>query len=510
MVSIIKSISVNWLKPNIIDVEVDISRWLPSFTIVWLPDQWVQESRERIRSAIKSSNLKFDPSKITVNLAPADIRKTWPNFDLPIAIWILFQLWFISSDILKDSIFIWELSLDWSLRCISWILPIVIWAREKWYKTIFIPKWNWKEVSIIPGISIMEVSNLLELCNYLNWLINLVPLKNINIEDFWDKVKYTNNDFKFIVWQKFAKRAMEIASAWSHNLVMDWPPGSWKTMLSKAFSSILPKMDLDEILDVSKIYSINWLLSQDKPLVFERPFRTIHHTASKASIIWWWRDAKPWEISLAHRGVLFLDELLEFNKNVLEVLRQPIEDGNISVNRVSWSFTYPSKFIFLWAMNPCPCWYLTDPDKDCICSKYQVDNYRSKLSWPLIDRVDLFINIPKVKIDDLKNNSNFDIVESSKSILERVERARIIQLNRFNWNNIKFNSEIGPEDIKKFCILDNDTKEVLDKAISIYNLSARWYNRILKLSRTIADLDWEENILKKHLVEALSYRKKEI
>lgn len=511
MISKVHSITVNWLESDLIEIEVDINQWLPSFTIVWLPDQWVQESKERLRSALKSSWWKLPMTRITVNLAPADIRKSWPSFDFPIAIWILAHEAAIELDFVKDSIFIWELSLDWKLRKVSSVLPSTIWAKEKGFKRIFVPKENWKEASIIPWIEVIEVESLLDAINMLNkqkplCLAEKLDFKKVN--KVWDEIN-EKNDFKYILWQSHAKRALEIAASWGHNIIMNWPPGSWKSMLSKAFSTILPDLTIDEAIEVSKIYSISWLLTPDNPIITKRPFRTVHHTASSVSIIWWWRNAKPGEISLAHKWVLFLDEVLEFNKSVLEVLRQPIEDWEITVNRVNASFTYPAKFIFVWAMNPCPCWYLSDPEKECICSSRQVENYTSRLSWPLIDRIDIFIEVPKVKTSEFKISDNYDESEKSKDIKNRVEASRIIQLERFKNTKITFNWEMSTKEINKFCKLDKESDDILKKAISSMNLSARAYFRILKLSRTIADLNWDKDIKKEHILESLSFRKKE-
>lgn len=512
MISKINSIAVNWLNSDLIEIEVDINNWLPSFVIVWLADQWIQESKERMKSALKSSWNKLPLNRITVNLAPADIRKTWPSFDFPIAIWILVNWWYIENHFIKDSIFIWELSLDWKLRKVSSVLPATIWAKEKWFKRIFVSKENYIEASIIPWIDVIIVESLSDAILMLN------KEKTLNIAeklDFKNYEKLKSNfiidnkyDFKYILWQEHAKRALEIAASGWHNIIMDWPPWSWKTMLSKSFASILPDLTINEAIEVSKIYSISWLLNQSNPIICKRPFRTIHHTASSVSIIWWWRNAKPWEISLAHKWVLFLDEILEFEKSVLEVLRQPLEDWNITINRINASFEYPASFILVWAMNPCPCWYLTDPDKDCICSSKQVENYRSKLSWPLIDRVDIFIEVPKVKTEKFKVWENYTWIESSSDIKNRVEKARQIQINRFKAYNIDFNSEMTTKEINKFCFLDKQTDDILKQAVSNLNLSARAYYRIIKLARTIADLDSQENILSKHVLEALSFRKK--
>lgn len=514
MVSKINSIAVNWLRSDLIEIEVDINNGLPSFVIVGLPDQWVQESKERMKSALKSSWNKLPMNRITVNLAPADIRKSWPSFDFPIAIGILLNQWHIREDLIKDSIFIWELSLDGDLRKVASILPAAIWAKEKWFKRIFVPKGNSLEASIIPWIDIIEVESLLEVVEMLNWNKDLNIIEQLDFKKYsclWDNINIENKyDFKYVLWQEHAKRALEVAASGWHNIIMDWPPGSWKTMLSKSFATILPDLVIDEAIEVSKIYSISWLLNSTNPIIKKRPFRAVHHTASPASIIGWWRNAWPWEISLAHKWVLFLDEILEFEKSVLELLRQPLEDWNITVNRVNATYNYPASFILVWAMNPCPCWYLSDPDKECICSHKQVENYRWRLSWPLIDRIDIFIEVPKVKTEKFKVWENYNESESSNEIKKRTEIARLIQLERFKWTNISFNSEMWTKEINKFCLLDEATDTILKQAVSNLDLSARAYYRILKLSRTIADLDWLDNIESKHILEALSFRKKEV
>jgi len=510
MIAKINSIATNGLNSDLIEVEVDINNWLPAFSIVGLADQWIQESKERLKSALKSSGNKLPMNRITVNLAPADIRKSWPSFDLPIAIWILLNWWFIEENLIKESIFLWELSLDGRLRKINSVLPATISAKEKWFKRIFVPKQNALEASIIPWIDVVCVENLEELIDILNWEKELLIQEKLDFKKFWEYswTKLDNKyDFKYVLWQKQAKRALEIAAAWGHNIIMSGPPWSWKTMLAKSFSGILPDLTIEEAIEVSKIYSISWLLTSKNPIITNRPFRTIHHTASSVSIIGWGRNAKPWEISLAHKWILFLDEILEFEKSVLEVLRQPLEDWEITINRVNATYNYPAQFSLVWAMNPCPCWYLTDETKQCICSPKQVENYRSRLSGPLLDRVDIFIEVPKVETEKLKVWENYSNCESSSDIKKRVEKARAFQLSRFKDFKITSNSEMWSNEMNKFCLIDSESENILKQAVKSLNLSARTYFRILKLSRTISDLENEENIKKEHILEALSYRK---
>ncbi len=508
MVVKIFSLAVNGLQSDVIESEVDIQPWLPSFTIVWLPDQWVQESKERLRSAIKSSNFKLPTNRITVNLAPADIRKSWPSFDVCIAVGILSHIWEIQTNAYtQTSIFLWELSLDGSVRWVSGILPSVIGAKQKWFSSIFVPYDNYFEASIIEGIEIFPVQNMKQLVDFLNNTWKLSFPERIEKQEISQKLP--QEDFQYILWQHQAKRALEIAAAGLHNIILSGPPWSGKTLLAKAFSTILPDLTLEEKIEISKIYSVSWLLSKEHPVIQVRPFRTVHHTASAVSIVWGWTKARPWEISLAHKWVLFLDEVLEFPKPVLEVLRQPIEDGCITVNRVNSTFTYPAKFVLLWAMNPCPCGYLTDPDKNCIDTPDQIKRYRAKLSGPMMDRIDIMIEVPKVKTQDFSTKIDYSQVESSTQIKQRVEKARQMQLQRFSGLHISSNSEMTSKDVQTFCQLDEASEALLKQAVSTLHLSARAYYRVIKLARTIADLWQSEHISIAHIAEALSYRKSE-
>lgn len=486
-----------------IEVEVDVINSLPNISIVGLPDSSVSEAKERVHSAIKNSGFTFPTGRVIVNLAPADIRKEGTNFDLPIAVGILKEQGINISDDLTIA-FLGELSLDGSLRSVNGILPLVMGLKEQGIKTVFVPEENAKEAALVQDINIFGVKHLTDLVAHFEE----TPIKKtiVDINKYLEENAFTDYtyDFKDVKGQQKAKKALEIAVAGAHNLLMSGSPGSGKTMMAKCMASILPPLELQEALELTKIYSISGLLTADKPLMTKRPYRAVHHTASPNGIIGGGSTPKPGEITLAHRGVLFLDEMVEFPRNVLEVLRQPLEDGEVVISRSKHSIKYPCNFILLGAMNPCPCGYLGDKEKQCTCTDYQIQRYRSKLSGPLLDRIDLVINVPRLTTDELINSN----VESEPSavIRERVIKARKIQAKRYENDGILTNSELTAEMIKKYCKLDSASESIMKMATQKYQLSGRRYNRVLKIARTIADLVGAENIASVHLTQALQYR----
>lgn len=510
MISQILTATVIGLDVYKILVEVDVNNSLPSVSIVGLPDISITEARERVRSAIKNSGYDFPNKKIVVNLAPADIKKMGSYYDLPIAIGILIKNGTISRTEFKDIAFIGELSLDGSIRAVNGVLPIAAGLLEQGIKTLVVPYENAKEATIVAGLNIIGAKNLVELVNHFNVdSPEHVEIKH-TVTDISDYMQENSQvavgfDFKDVKGQVKAKKAMEIAAAGAHNLLMSGSPGSGKTLLAKCFPSILPPLTFEESLELTKIYSISSLLNPNQPLITKRPFRSVHHTASAIGIIGGGTVPKPGEITLAHRGVMFLDEFVEFPRNVLEVLRQPLEDGKIVIARAKMRLEFPSDFILLGAMNPCPCGYLGDSEKPCTCSEYQIKQYRSKLSGPLLDRIDMVIEVPRLNLDELMSKST-EQAETSEQIRERVVKARNIQLERYKGMGIYTNSELTPKLIKKYCNLDKAGAEILQGAVRKFNLSARAYDRVLKLSRTIADLDGSENILVSHIAQALQYR----
>lgn len=485
------------------EVEVDLVNSLPGISIVGLPDAAVTEARERVRSAIKNSSYSFPQKKVVINLAPADIRKEGTNYDLPIAIGILIEDGIILKAV-EGIAFLGELSLDGKLRAINGVLPHVLGLKQAGIKTVVVPKENGKEASLVDNIDILAAEYLSDVVNhFIETPLN--PVKT-NIKDYLtekNNIDYIY-DFKDVKGQEKAKKALEIAAAGGHNIIMSGSPGSGKTLMAKCFASILPPLELSEALELTKIYSICGLLSPDEPLMTQRPYRSVHHSASANGIIGGGGTPKPGEITLAHRGVLFLDEIVEFPRNVLEVLRQPLEDGEVVISRAKHSIKYPADFMLLAAMNPCPCGFLGDEEKQCTCSEFQITRYKSRLSGPLLDRIDIQINVPRLTTEELLNTNS--PTESSKDIRKRVIRAREIQKNRYKTENILTNSQLNSKLIKKYCRIDNASEELMKFAIQKYQLSGRKYDRILKLARTIADLCDCEKITSQHITQALQYR----
>ena len=504
MVNIIKTATAIGINAYEVSVETDVVNSLPAMSIVGLPDASINEARDRVRSAIKNSGYSFPSKKVVVNLAPADLKKIGTSFDLPIAIGILTEEEVLDSEKLKDYAFIGELSLDGTIRAVAGVLPLVLGLKEVGIKNVIVPKENAKEAALNGEVNVYGATHLTDVVNHFTET-KITPTV-VDVSAYLNSQTNQNYpfDFKDVKGQHKAKKALEIAAAGGHNLLMIGSPGSGKTLMAKCFASILPPLELSEALELTKIYSICGLLPTDEPLMVKRPYRSVHHTASANGIIGGGSSPKPGEITLANRGVLFLDEMVEFPHQVLEVLRQPLEDGEIVISRAKHSVKYPAKFMLLGAMNPCPCGFLGDKEKQCTCSDFQINRYLSKLSGPLLDRIDIQVDVPRLTPTELLATT--EIEEDSATIRKRVIAARKIQAIRYKNDNILTNSELTSELIKKYCQLDSKSQELMKVAIVKYQLSGRRYDRVLKLARTIADLANSENIQQIHLMQALQYK----
>ncbi|MFC1985456.1 YifB family Mg chelatase-like AAA ATPase [Chloroflexota bacterium] len=501
MLAKVISCAIVGLEGAIVEVEVDISPGLPSFTIVGLPDTAVQEARERVRAAIRNSGCTFPMRRIVVNLAPADLKKAGPAYDLPIAVGILLSSEQVHATV-SDTLLLGELSLDGGLRHTSGVLPMVAVAREQGLSTVIVPEADAKEASLIEEVKIIPVSSLAQLVSYLRGEIP-APEYKLGEADEYSPPASPISDLAYIKGQEHVKRAVEVTTAGGHNMIMTGPPGSGKTLLARSIPSLLPPMTNEEALEVTKIYSVSGLLPPDTPFIRQRPFRSPHYTISNAGLVGGGHWPRPGEISLSHRGVLFLDELPEFGHSLLETLRQPLEDRVITISRAQGSVMFPANFMLVGAMNPCPCGYYGDPFRQCTCPPSLVSRYQRRISGPLIDRVDIFVEVPHIDYEKLTDDR---LGEKSEKVQARVIAARSLQHQRFNGTRLTCNAEMTPTEVREFCLVEESAQSLLKAAMKQLYLSARAFHRILKLARTIADLENSDTIRAHHLAEAIQYR----